>query len=180
MRHELNKRGKKPTIFLAKNCRGQIAKTITWVIATIIIVLILVISVFLVSFIKKDKQFSIIKWNDLLAAKSLSAFLLSKDISGGIILKQLQKDEEISYTNNWLFNLIFKRLYDKDFPERISLDISSTSLDDKNFFLSLRPAPMIGGTLYSATHVSEKVIFKDKTLTKDNKDKYLELTLMYE
>ncbi|MBR9701419.1 hypothetical protein GOV13_00690 [Candidatus Pacearchaeota archaeon] len=67
-----------------KNRRGQIGETMTWVVATLVIVVILSISIFAVTLditgIKNSKKF---KWNrdaDLLATKSLVNYLMESEV----------------------------------------------------------------------------------------------------
>ena len=62
------------------NCRGQIGETLTWVVATIVIVIILSISIFVVSFggflgEKKFSEYDPIQ-SDLIFTKSFSGFLI--------------------------------------------------------------------------------------------------------
>jgi hypothetical protein len=61
------------------NKKAQIGETMTWVIATIVIVIILGLSIFVVSFdvFKKSKKFDLNKESDLLATKSITNFLMS-------------------------------------------------------------------------------------------------------
>jgi hypothetical protein len=63
---------------------GQIAGTITWVIATVIIIAVLIISISVVNFTLKKKEFEENSYYDLLIAKSFSGYLLSNDGSGQI------------------------------------------------------------------------------------------------
>jgi len=61
---------------MLNNKRAQLGETMTWVVATIIIIVILVFSVFMISPITKNKKFESDKKTDLLATKDISSFLL--------------------------------------------------------------------------------------------------------
>lgn len=59
--------------------RGQIGETLTWIVVTLIIILILSISIFVVSssdFFKGERTFEVNKEADLLTTKSLTSFVM--------------------------------------------------------------------------------------------------------
>jgi len=66
------------------NNRGQIAGTITWVVATIIVIVVLIISISVVSLNLKYKKYITRGYSDLLVTKSLTGYLLSDDGNGQI------------------------------------------------------------------------------------------------
>ena len=109
------------------NKRAQVGETMTWVIATIVIVVILIFSIFIVSFKLKDesKEFKTQnKDSDLIAAKSLLGYLSTKDSNGMTVYEQL-KDKNDSKDVKGIFdefngNLaknIFLKLYKNDYRE---------------------------------------------------------------
>lgn len=57
------------------NSRGQIGESLTWVVATIVIIVILGISIFVVKFSLNEKEFNPFISNDLVATKSAVSFL---------------------------------------------------------------------------------------------------------
>ena len=59
-----------------KNKKAQVSDTITWIVATMIIVVVLSISVFFTTSLSKGKEFSLNdKEKDFLATKSVTGFL---------------------------------------------------------------------------------------------------------
>ena len=86
--------------------KAQIGETLTWIIATIIIILIMVVFIYISSSLAektkiidlKDKVFSEkYKTNDIMLGKSLFVYLLIKDSSEKeFIYNQLKKDEELN------------------------------------------------------------------------------------
>ena len=77
--------------------RGQIGETMTWVVATIIIVVILVISVYAASLLantKKTLSYQKEKIeSDLLMEKSLFAYFSANDTKKDLIYSELKKQE---------------------------------------------------------------------------------------
>lgn len=77
--------------------RGQIGETMTWVIATIIIVVILIISVYAASLLANTrKTLSYQKEkieSDLLMEKSLFAYFSTNDIKKNLIYDKLKQQE---------------------------------------------------------------------------------------
>jgi len=75
--------------------KAAIGETITWIVATLIIIAILIASIFITSLVAKtksvDRSFSSGGSEDLMVTKSLSAFLLTRDSSGENVLTQLQR-----------------------------------------------------------------------------------------
>jgi hypothetical protein len=98
------------------NKRAQIGETMTWVVATIVIVVILIFSIFIVSFVKDEsKEFKIQNSSDLLAVKSLSGYLLTQDKDGLNVYNHLIIDENLNDFNGNLALKIFKGFYEKDY-----------------------------------------------------------------
>ncbi len=151
---------------LIPNKKAQIGETITWLVATVIIIVILVFSIFVTGFIGKDKEFETLPKKDLLATKSLSGYLLTSDDSGKKVFEQLKNEENLdTFFNNFTGPLavrIFKGLYQKDYPARIWLGIYTP-----NTFTKTRTNEYFGGPGISG--VSEEVQL--------NEEKYLLLTL---
>ena len=93
--------------------KAQVGETMTWVVATIIIIIILSFSIFIASINPgKDKDISRLldKQSDLLAKKSLVAYLLTENI-----YNQLKEKENFDKNNGDLAQRIFKELYEKDY-----------------------------------------------------------------
>lgn len=75
------------------NNRGQIASTITWVVATIIVIVVLIISISVVSLNLKNKEFTTQGYSDLLVTKSFMGYLLSDDGNGQVFGQVKDKDD---------------------------------------------------------------------------------------
>ena len=153
---------KKIQIFL-KNKRGQIGKTITWVVATVIIIVILFISIFVAtSYLGGSKKADFSKQSDILASKSFFAYLLTEDTEGDTVYEQLRDEENLNDFNGNLALNIFEEFYRKDYPYTIWLVIYSKPHDiiTNTFF----PKPPICGR-----GISEEIELKE--------NKYLLLTL---
>jgi len=95
--------------------KAQIGETITWVVATVIIIVILILSIFIAGFVGKDKEFQILSKKDLLATKSLSGYLLTQNDSGEKVFEQLKNEENLNDFNGHLAKKIFGFYEDKYF-----------------------------------------------------------------
>lgn len=77
--------------------RGQIGETMTWVIATIVIIAILIISIYAASLLAQTrKKFSFKadqREEDLIMEKSLFAYFLVDDAKKSIIYNKLNQEE---------------------------------------------------------------------------------------
>ena len=91
------------------NKKAQVAETLTWVVATIIIVIILAISIFVSSLIPSTKSFSTETNVDLFAKQTLISYLLTKD-SAGTVYNDINQNNLTDMTGN-LAATIFKNLY---------------------------------------------------------------------
>ena len=87
---------------LYKNKNAQVSEAIVWLIATTIIVVVLVISVYAASAISKSTKavnsldVSSSAKSDIVAKESLFAYLLTKNIDGKNFYKQIESNNEIS------------------------------------------------------------------------------------
>jgi len=96
--------------------KGQIGSTLTWIVATIIVVVILGIFIYASDILAEGKGVDTSsvspldeKTGDLFAAKSLSAYLISNADKGNVF-KQI-KEDGIDVPNGELSKLIFFFLY---------------------------------------------------------------------
>ena len=97
--------------------RGQIGETITWVVATIIIIVVLVFSIFLAGiYFKEGKNLksSFFKSKDVLVSKSMFSYLLTPSVHD-----QLRTEENLNNVNGNLAVRIFKDFYEVDYPTGI-------------------------------------------------------------
>lgn len=98
---------------------GQIGETMTWFVATVIIVVILLISIFVAtSFLSKNKEINFVaKQNDILASESFFAYLLTEDDSGQIVYNQIKNSEGFNDFNGNFALEIFEEFYSKDYSK---------------------------------------------------------------
>ena len=144
--------------------KAQVGETITWIVATIIIILILIFSIFIVSFNKKTRKFELLHEKDLLVIKSLTAYLLTESPSGKIVFEQLKDrspDELFNDFNGPLAKAIFYGFYKEDY-----LKIWLGAYTPKGF-TKTRVNDYFGGA--GVRGVSDKIQLDE--------DKYLLLTL---
>ena len=112
-----------------KNKNAQIGETITWVVATIIIVLVLAISIFIASFYSekfKRIQEPYFQTTDIPASKSLFSYMLTVDPEGKKVYTQLKEEGFFNDFNGKLAVKIFQSLYQDDYlnnPNNIWLGI---------------------------------------------------------
>lgn len=82
---------------LGKN-RAQVGETMTWIVATIVIVAILIVSIFTTSLLANTKKtISYKKYertHDLIMEKSVFAYFLSEDADKKVIFDWMQEQEE--------------------------------------------------------------------------------------
>ena len=86
--------------------RAQIGETLTWLVATIIIVIILFISIFVAIPLGNSNKFDYNRKNDLLATKSLISYLISDKLynelkEGGKLNENDEKMIEELYENDY-------------------------------------------------------------------------------
>ena len=110
-----------------QNKKGQISETTTWVVATLIIVVILSISVFLASFVGSNKSFPTSSKIDLLAKKSLISYLLTENNLGVPVYEQITSEGSLNDFNGNLASEVFNEFY-KEYNLYIFLGIRDYSM----------------------------------------------------
>ena len=88
---------------MIKNKNAQIGETVTWMVATIIIVAILIISLFVAFELAKTKKklpFTEKRTSDILMEKSLFAYFLASDSEKAGIYSGLEQQELFANLNN--------------------------------------------------------------------------------
>lgn len=102
-----------------KSKKGQIGETITWIVATVIIIVILIFSIFVASLLSKTKVLgkgfkSEDDGNrDLIGAKSLTAYLLTKNEKGNKMFDLLRVRDNLDGDTGPSAKKIFEELYEK-------------------------------------------------------------------
>ncbi|MDE1848427.1 MAG: hypothetical protein KGH55_00095 [Nanoarchaeota archaeon] len=109
-----------------KNKRAQVAETMTWVVATVIIIIILLISVFVASLIPKT-AYTFTGNADLFAEQSLVSYLITPDSSGGSVYSEIKNSGSLNDYNGNLAAEIFKTLYSGYYSRGVYLGIYDSS-----------------------------------------------------
>lgn len=143
--------------------KAQIGTTMTWMLATIVIIILLLISVYIAGgsdIAKKlfglNKEVSYIKSSDVIAEKSFFSYLLCKD-DGQTFYEVLDNDLDFNSENGMLAEKIFKELYDVDAGASgeykavwVGFYTSKIGLStNKNEYFGSKPSTRVGGDLYS-------------------------------
>lgn len=168
--------------------RGQIGETMTWIIATIVIIVVLAISIFIASAsLEKIKkiQGSYFQTADVLASKSMFSYLATQDSSGKTIHMQLKDEGNLNEFNGNFGIQVFRGLYQKEYldnPSNVWLGIvvnteekvnGESCLNEKQFcvldsvgnnYFGQRPLGSRGTELsyHSIPYTSESVQLDDK------------------
>lgn len=127
------------------NKKAQVSDAITWAVATIIIIIILGVSIFISSTnFFSSKTIIINRQTDLPPIKSFYAYLLTQD-NGEIVYEQLKRDKDFNEINGNLAKKIFSN-YEDDY-RMVWLGV----IDKNEFSLGnpLRPSNQFFGRLES-------------------------------
>ena len=155
------------------NKKAQISEGITWIVATIAIIIILLVSVFITSLYVSDSNEIKMDFSDSIPQKSFHSYLLTKEPNGETIYYKIKQDEDLSDFNGNLALRIFKELYKEEYPVAVLLGINFEGFGiRKNDYFGSAPTKLRGGDISqrSVDFVSEKVILND--------EKWVELVLM--
>ena len=162
---------------MIKNKTAQVGDTITWLVATIVIVVILVVSVFAVSlFFDKNKllKSQFFKSADTLASKSLFSYVLTKDGAGDVVYQQLKTEENLNDFNGQLADRVFKKFYEEEyFAVWLGITLKRTLAPYvSNDYFKSRPAETRSGDVFGkgpVPHIIENIRL--------NEEKSIELVL---
>ena len=150
-------------IFLNK--RGQVGETITWIVATVIIIFILGTTLFVAEFsLAKNKEVSQTTQVDTLVSKSFFSYLLTDDV-----YNQLKAEGNLSEFNGNLALNIFEEFYSKEYVDVwVGIVVNRTLLPYKpNDYFGTRPTEVRGGDLNTRVipHIIERIsLDKNKTI----------------
>jgi hypothetical protein len=109
------------------NKRAQIGETITWGVATVIILIILIVSVFIASIAGHSKFFPTTNKIDLFAGKSLTAYLLTNDSNNVSIYNEINTGGQLNNFNGILAQSIFTSLYSGYYNRQVFLGLATNS-----------------------------------------------------
>ncbi|MBU2616803.1 MAG: hypothetical protein KKB79_02370 [Nanoarchaeota archaeon] len=118
------------------NRRGQIGETVTWMVATVAIVVILLIAIFASSFYFEGKNKSVsISGEDFSASVSFFSWLLTEDAEGNNVYEQLKGEEDLNEFNGELAVNIFEGLYGSDyFKTWIGINFKGIGFRENDYF----------------------------------------------
>ena len=98
--------------------KGEVGETVTWIIATVIIIVVLLISISAtVTGILDFKNFNYIKKADVLASKSFFSYLLTESDEGISVYEQLGSEDNLNEFNGVLAFGIFEEFYEKEYED---------------------------------------------------------------
>lgn len=108
--------------------RGQIGETITWIVATLIILVILMISTYVSSLLAEKEKIlrddsGLNAGGNILLKESLFAYLLTENSEKETVHEQIQKNLDLNQFSVELGRSVFQKLDENDF--KISLMINS-------------------------------------------------------
>ena len=110
------------------NLKAQVGTTITWMVATLVIVVVLLISIYVSSLLSKTKDFSSGDFDtedlgyDSLAKKSMFAFLLTNSQGENIVYSQLNNEKDLSEFNENLAFQIFGKIFGEEFHVGVGIN----------------------------------------------------------
>ncbi len=120
---------------IIKSRKAQTGETLTWIVATIIIIIVLGIAIFIASIspnnLKSSRSFS--QTSDVLASKSLYSYLLTKDVNGKIVYEQIKNQGDLSASTGNFAISIFKGLYGGEYVSKIWLG-TFPGIGNNNYF----------------------------------------------
>ncbi len=158
-----------------KNKRAQLGETITWLVATIVILIVLIVSVFLASLIGKTKIFPVTTQIDLFAQESVTSYLITKDYSGISIYDQITQDGNFNNFNGNLAASILKTLYSGYYGRVVWLGISNSNkevLGNQNSYFNSPAATLISESPQSGSPLYYTISLGD--------NKFLQLILWHQ
>jgi len=130
------------------NRRAQIGETMTWIVATVIIVVVLGMTIFIASAsFGNDKKPDIqeVSKTDIIASKSLFSFVLTKDSSGEIIYEQLKEDKNLNNFSGDLAERIFNDFYGEEYNQIWVGSTDEFGFGKENIYLGKKPSITLEG-----------------------------------
>jgi len=152
-----------------KNKLGQTGDTITWLVATVVIIVVLTVSIFAASiFFDKNKSLKsgTFESADTLASKSLFSYVITKDSNGKVVYEQLKEEENLGDFDGKLSVKIFIDLYKKEY-----LTIWA------GFFIDRTVSPYLSNEYFGArVFKDEDRLITEEIKLKEDKSLFLDLS----
>ena len=161
------------------NKRAQVSETMTWIVATVIILIILLVSVFLASLVGQSKAFPANNKIDLFAHKSITSYLLTKDASGEIIYNEIKNDGALNDFNGNLAKNLFINLYSGYYNKDVFLGIIMNRIFNPvqaNSYFTIPPGETANSPLSHSSDEGNSVIDDSIPL---NEDKSVQMILWH-
>lgn len=140
------------------NNRAQIGETATWMVATVAIIVVLLIAVFVSgAYFKGNRKGAYGVSEDFPASVSFYSWLLTEDLSGKNVYTQLKEDDDLNDFNGQLAVSIFEDFYaDGYYDVWVGLRDGSPLQND---YFGARPSVIVGGEVNRKVipHIIEEV-----------------------
>ena len=144
------------------NKKAQVGETVTWIVATVIIIVILVFSIFLAKNIFGDKKITFSKKVDTFASKSFFSWLLTEDDSKETIYSKLKQEGDLNDFNGNLAISVFDEYYGRDYEDVWVGIIFNRTFNPfpPNDYFGERPFETRGGDVNRRTisHITELIM----------------------
>jgi len=154
------------------NRDGQVGETVTWLVATVVILVVLIIAIFASSFYFDGKNKSVSgNENDFSASISFFSWLLTEDDSEISVYRQLDIEGDLNEFNGNLAKEIFDSLYEPEYIYVwVGVDFKGVGFR-KNDYFGVRLSTIAGNELNRKIipRLTERVIV--------NENKTVELVL---
>jgi len=140
------------------NKKGQVGETVTWIVATIIIISILGITFFVAAGFSfgGDKSVGQTTQVDILASKSFFSYLLTDDV-----YNQIKTEEDFNEANGNLAKEIFEGFYGGEYTKDVWVGIlfNQDLSGEENVYFGEKPSISGGGGKVGQifVHVSERI-----------------------
>lgn len=161
------------------NKKAQISETMTWIVATVIILIMLLVSVFLASIIGQNKSFPVKNQFDLFAHKSFTSYLLTKDANGQTIYGEIKNEGSLNDFNGNFANKLFINLYSGYYNKQVFLGIALNRLIasvQANSYFTIAPGESPNSPLSHLSEEGNSVIDDSIPL---NEDKSVQMILWH-
>ena len=153
------------------NKKAQVGSTITWIVATIAIIVILGVSIFIADIaLGNSKEVESLEKTDILASKSFFSYLLTEDT-----YNQIKIDQGLNETTGGLAIRVFEDLFLDDYPLDVWLGTTTVRTrfsGEDNVYFGERPR--LTREMKTSTHLFTHILESIKL----NEERTLELVLV--
>src|SRR3990172_5587563 len=122
-------------MFIGKRKNGQTGETITWIVATVIIIGVLIVSILVANTVfvtkKGSNDISSSKSADVFASKSVYAYVLTPGTDEKTIYEQIKSESKLNDFNGNLAKTIFEGFYGEEYSTKIWF---GTNNEESSFF----------------------------------------------